>query len=264
MNNRVRIITLDNLSKQAGELMKSINSENIDLDFFTAIDGRAIFPKLLDNETLNQKQAFKYRLSTLNSAEIGAYLSHYRCIKEAYKNNINSLCILEDDVVVEPEFNSILNHLLSLPREYEFIKLMDLKRCKRKETKQLNEKYSIFRPIKGTLGAQGYVINQEGMKKIVESGMPICKPIDKLFDHFWEIDLKLFSIEPHLIWERESSSSIKKPDFKPKKSIPILLFWKIKKLTRSIRRRVYILKRAKHFYPNTKTLKKMGKTKRKG
>lgn len=264
MNYRINIITLDKNSSSAVKLLESIRKKNMEANFYSAVDGRKTPPDLLRGESVDQNKSEEYRLSTLNNAEIGAYLSHYRCIKSAYEEGIENLCILEDDINIEKDFSSILKKLIDLPKEYEFIRLMELKRCKRKIINKISGKYLLTRPEKGTLGAQGYLINREGMKKVMAHAMPIWKPIDKYYDHFWEINLQSFSIEPHIIWETLSETSIKKPNFKPKVSFKKLTYWKIQKIKRSLKRKIYIIKRRKEFYPKSKSDMKMGKTQRKG
>ena len=264
MSYKIKIITLNKESKNSKELLNSIEKQGLTAELYDAIDGRNTIPKLLKNESIDQHRSEKYRLSILNSPEIGAYLSHYRCIQSAYEQNIKKICILEDDVNIDTDFGSTLNQLLDLPEKYEFIRLMELKRCKRKIVKNINEKHLLTRPEKGTLGAQGYLLNRAGMKKIIDNAMPIWKPIDKFYDHYWEIDLQSFSIEPHLIWETLSESSIKKPNFRPHIDFYTSALWTLQKLKRSIKRKIYILKRRVEFYPKSKSSIKMGKTIRKG
>jgi glycosyl transferase family 25 len=141
---------------------------------------------------------------------------------------------------------------------------MGLKQHKRKLISLLDHTHWLTRPVKGLCGTQGYVINRIGMQKVIKTGASISEPIDKFFDHFWDIPLQCFCVEPHLIWERPRiKTSVKKQSrgdaCKPLKN-------RIRKhqikLTRSFRRKLYMLTQISRFFPSQKSFKKTGKTTR--
>ena len=263
MKTDIKIITLFPDSETSLKLQNKIKQQQGIATFFAAVDGREKTPELLSGEQIDTQRTINYRGNRLNSSEIGCYLSHYRCIYEAYNNNIDKICILEDDVDIEDSFYEHLQHIFALPDHFEMIKLMELKRCKRKIAHALSETHQLTRPEKGTLGAQGYIINRAGMKKILQEGSVLWQPIDKLYDHFWETNVHTFVVEPHLIWERETDSSIIKPSFKKPQTSHKNIAWHLRKLKRSIHRKIYILKRARDFYPHKKAQQQQGKTNRK-
>lgn len=261
MNCHIKIITLDKQSDHSQWLIKQIENQGLTGSFSDAVDGRQAYPELLDGETINHDKSMRYRGSQLTTSEVGCYLSHYRCVYWAYHHGIDKLCVLEDDVKFEDSFSSTVEEIYQLPEKYEFVRLMGLKNSKRKVIKTLASGIQLTRLVKGNLGAQGYVINRSGMKKILEHGSDMRQPVDKLYDHFWEVDLNLYSLEPHLIWERVSNSSIKKPKFTNKKSLSTSR--KYEKIKRSFKRKMYIFSRFSEFFPNSKAKKVIGKTQRK-
>lgn len=252
MKHHIKIITLDPESKTSLELLDSIRNQGLKATFFNAVDGRKNYPRLLNNESVDQEKCFQYRLSHLSSGEIGCYLSHYRCILEEYNNGTETLCILEDDIFIEPEFSTYVTLIFNLETNYELVKLTALKMKKRKVSLTLSNGFKITRPTKGTLGTQGYVINRLGMEKLLKKGMPIVKPIDKFYDHFWESDINTFSIEPYIIWEKETLSSIEKPKKKYKADFFKKITYKHLKITRSFKGLIYRIKNHASFYPNSK------------
>lgn len=263
MNINIRIITLNTKSNNSLELISAIKHQGLDASFFIGADGRKSLPNLNASEIVNQNQCLKYRLSHLSNSEIGCYLSHYRCILEEYNKGTDKLCILEDDVIIEDDFSSCVSLIFNLENKYELIKLTALKIQKRKPSVKLNESYIITRPSKGTLGTQGYIINRAGMKKVIRKGMPIQKPIDKFYDHFWESLIHTYSIEPYIIWEKKSASSILKPKKNLDASYKDIFKFKIYKIQRSINRFFYKIKYIRSYYPNSKIADFHWKTTRK-
>lgn len=261
MNIPVQIITLAPESAPVQELLKQLVKQGIAANTSLAVDGQKEMPSLLPEESINQTQSLKIRLIELSPSEIGCYLSHLRLIKKAYAENIPRLCILEDDVLIENSFKQVLSKIKELPNEIEFVRLMGLKLHKRKILSPLGDSHKLTRPVKGLCGTQGYVINRKGMELVLACGNTISEPIDKFFDHYWDIPLRCYCVEPHLIWERpRTPSSITRGN--ASKSLLKRIRRHQIKLTRSFRRRIYILRQITDFTPASKPTEKPGKTDR--
>lgn len=261
------VISLNEQDPQAQELFSSLKTQGIDAQLFPAVDGRKTVPGLLGDEFLDEREAKIRHKRSLTSSEVGCYLSHYRSIKQAYDEGYDRACILEDDVLLEPDFGECLNKLLELSDEYEMIRLMALKIRKRKVVAPLFEgsenAHEIVRPERGWCGAQGYVLSRSGMKKILDFASNIYEPIDKLYDHFFEFDLRLFGVEPHLIYERVCESTVsKKPKTLPKMRLYDKLVFHVYKGYRSYIRHSYLKKHQEEFYPSTLPATRTGNTKR--
>ena len=269
MKTAIVIITLNPNSEQVQELSSFLESQGLTFKLEKGVDGRKSFPNLEKDEYVDQKKSLKMQQVKLTQSEVGCYLSHFRTIKKAYNENLDQVCILEDDVLIEPDFKKVLSLVEKLPDEFEQVRLMGLKRHKRKNVCEISTSHRLVRPVKGLCGSQGYVLNRRGMKKILQYGGIISEPIDKFYDHFWEIDLKSYCIEPHVIWERPiikssiiKSSIIKASRSEATKPIGKLLKKHIAKLQRGLKRRLYIFKHWNDFFPAKKPANAMGRTAR--
>lgn len=259
----IRVITLNPDAEATKTLVDSIRATGFSVECFAAIDGRSTLPELQADESIDQRDSLKRRLITLTNTEIACYLSHLRAIKQAHVEGVEHLCLFEDDISLEEEFASVINKVIALPEEFELVRLMGLKRHKYKVIDQLAEKYKLVRPVKGLCGAQGYVLNRKGMEKIIKHGSCIREPIDKFYDHFWEIDLRCYAIIPHVIWERPHQSSIKKESLMAAvKSNGNGLRKHWYKVVRSVHRKVYLLMRFFEFWPTKKSKGYVGRTTR--
>ena len=247
---KVTVITLDPTSKRVMSLGDSIVQQSISVQFFDAIDGRQSYPQVSNDEILDQNQSILRRFTPLTSGEVGCYLSHFRAIKQAYENGQDRLCLLEDDISINDNFTFILEQIFELPEEFEFVRLMGLKRHKYKVIKSLEGNVNLVRPIKGLCGTQGYTINRRGMEKIIAKGSRIYEPIDKFYDHFWDTDLQCYAVEPHIIKEVPRPTTVAKPDMvKANKPLAKRLKKEWIKFKRSIDRRRYIAAHRDEFYP---------------
>ncbi len=230
------VITLNPESSVVQRLVQSIKLHTLSVDEFYAVDGRAGTPVLVKGERLSQTRSLLNRRFPLTNTEIGCYLSHYRVIKKAYDDGHDHVCILEDDVVLESNFGDVLKEVVSLGAKAEFVRLMALKIRKRKVVQSLSQHCDLVRPLRGSLGTQGYVLNRSGMKKVLDKGAVISMPIDKFYDSFFLWGLHSFTVEPHIIFENHVQSSIAKTDGKTEGGLMVSVGYRFVKLYRSLRR----------------------------
>jgi glycosyl transferase family 25 len=260
----IAIITLDPESDRFQELLSLLSNQGLSVEIVEGVDGRKQFPPLEHGESVDQDRSLKIQLVELTRSEIGCYLSHFRTIKNAYEKGLERICILEDDILIEPDFKEVLGSIEKLSDEIEHVRLMGLKCHKRKDICGISKNHRLTRPVKGLCGTQGYVLNRRGMKKVLQCGSSISEPIDKFYDHFWDIDLRSYCIEPHVIWERPiiKSSIIKTSRKQASKPFSKLLRKHLVKLSRGFKRRAYVFKHWNDFSPAIKPSTSMGKTAR--
>jgi GR25 family glycosyltransferase involved in LPS biosynthesis len=125
MNILIKIITLNPEAANVQELKRQLAEQGLEPTCFSGIDGRKGMPELEQDESINQAQSLKMNLIQMTPAEVGCYLSHLRAIKEACAAGTQKLCILEDDVLIENSFGSILSAIAKLPDDVEFVRLIE-------------------------------------------------------------------------------------------------------------------------------------------
>ena len=258
------VITLEPEKAAVQKLLASLAAQGVSARTVAGVDGRKGMPALQTNERLAVGSSHWRHLCELSASEVGCYLAHLRALQLALESGLDRVCLLEDDVELEADFGRVLSELEQLPDDVEMIRLMGLKIRKRKAVKTLSDNlHLLVRPERGCLGTQGYLINRRGMHKVLAHGKNIFEPIDKLYDHFWEYDLQLYGVEPHLIWETTSPSSVVKSN-RADTRVALWLRWlhPLHKLMRSINRHHYLWRHRAEFYPAERPHTKPGRTKR--
>lgn len=258
------IISLNPESASATILSQALSAQGVAHEFFPAVDGRKGTPPLQGREHLDVRQSLLRHRRLLNGAEIGCYLAHYRAVGKAWAAGLERICIIEDDVVPEHAFAATLTALEHLPADVEMVRLMALRIRRRKQLSPLPglDSHHLVRPERGWCGTQGYVLNRRGMEKILERGWNIFEPIDKFYDHFWEYDLRQFGVEPHLLYEIEHPSSIRKTPAPVHIPLLLRLLAPFHKAAFSRSRHRYLKSHADEFYPAEWPAERMGRTKR--
>jgi glycosyl transferase family 25 len=256
------VIALDPESPVVRNLQQSLHAQGIAARVFPAVDGRSGLPVLQGEERLSQLRARIHRKAALTSAEVGCYLSHYRIIRHAYEAGRTHVCIFEDDVVAEPGLGDLIREICRLDGDAHLVRLMSLKARKRKVVRRLPEGHTLVRPLRGALGAQGYVVNRTGMRKILAYGATIYLPIDKLYDSFFLFGLNCFSVEPHGIYEISRSTTVEKTVGDATPELWLALAWRVDKIYRGIRRYSHRLLKIREFFPAARPQGFLGRTER--
>ena len=133
----------------------------------------------------------------LTPNEIGCYLSHYRLYEKIIGENIQRAVILEDDVEISDDFPKILHALNGAPDDWEFIRLAGIRARKGKEVAKLSDKYRVVRLLNTACGAQAYLINLRGAKKLLKYGREITRQLDIMIDRYWENGLRIMAVLPY-------------------------------------------------------------------
>jgi len=256
------VISLNPRSENAQKLIADLTAQGLDADFFPAVDGRAGMPALEGDEQFLDNLAMVRHGKRLTASELGCYLSHLRAAKKAYAEGYQHVCLIEEDVVIEPLFGEVYQSVLD--KGLDMVRLMSLRLRERTVVGPLVGEHHLVRPVRGGLGAQAYVLNRVGMKKFVDYGQKIYEPIDKIMDHFFLFDLNVFAVEPHVAYELVHETSVRKsPDTADDKP---LLWHRIAfhpvKLWFSLRRHFYRLRHWGDFSGAAMPTLKVGKTER--
>lgn len=247
------IVTENPDSHRSQALKADMERAGIQVELFTEVDvAEDGLPVLREGEVLDQEGAVRFRKKPLTNSEIQSYLLHYRAIQAAYLASADYLCLLEEDTVTEWLFSEVLDKLIHLPPDRELICFVKKRRQKRKVGEAVDNRHILVRPVKGIGGSQGYLINRSGMEKVIRFGSRIFKPFDKFLDHFWEIDLHVYCIEPQLIWMIPRNSSKKTQKKKPPIGLKTILVHKMEKFRRNINRRIYLMRHRNEFSPMEK------------
>jgi len=119
--------------------------------------------KLIEYSNNNVKYIFKNYLTITKPSpqigEISCLTSHLKAIREGFKNNLNKVLIVEDDIslICSPFWKYSLKEIINkVPDDWEIIKLYCNKCIKHKFKKYFLNSY----------GTVAYIINKKGMLKI--------------------------------------------------------------------------------------------------
>jgi GR25 family glycosyltransferase involved in LPS biosynthesis len=147
--------------------LSAVDGDSLTYDFIQPLTTLDIIDgiKKIDN---TQKRISE---SQLTRGMLGCYLSHL----ELYKKHVNSgrpLLIFEDDAGFKQDISNIVTNIKDFPKDWDIILLGTVRLIKSTDlSNDWNKVYEFW-------GLQGYIINNKGMKKVIENAFPIQEQLD--------------------------------------------------------------------------------------
>jgi len=106
---KMYIINMQRRHDRKEEMIKKLKEENIDnYEFIEAVDGQT-------EEIQNKFNDIKQNTNIINTGHFGCLLSHIKALEKAKEEKLNSVLVLEDDIIFEKNF---MRHIrrLSVPK----------------------------------------------------------------------------------------------------------------------------------------------------
>lgn len=167
----IYIINLYDSIDRKNNIIKEFEGYN-NLTFIEAIDGR-------NNDIFYKKYNIKYNSSlNFSSAMIAVICSHIKAIKIAYDNNLDKVCIFEDDAHTDliKSCNFTLNDICDLNDDWQAIQLFGTS-GNLNVLDDLYDDYNKYglRLLKRKINYSGtcYIINKKGMENLLNNYISI-------------------------------------------------------------------------------------------
>lgn len=161
-------------------MSRQLDLEKINFDFVDAIHGIE-----LARDEVPDNLVHRGLLPRLSGGQLGCLLTHENIWASMLNSNWAHLLVLEDDAVLESDFNVRLNLFFKeVPKDYDlfFIGVSDGGTIRKIHSSHVIEPYNIS-------CTHGYVISRKGCKKILNliSSFPSAKPLDMMISELIKI-----------------------------------------------------------------------------
>jgi GR25 family glycosyltransferase involved in LPS biosynthesis len=140
----------------------------------------------------------------LNKSVISLALKHCWILEDAYKNNLQSILVFEDDIILHDDFVNLFNNYASqLPSDWDI--------CFVGSCCGLHAKYDgVNNVYKHNLSrcTHAYMVSNQGLKKMIPHIRKINDAIDWVFNHFIkDIPLNNYWFEPSIVEQNKNFQS---------------------------------------------------------
>jgi glycosyl transferase family 25 len=141
--------------------------------------------------------SYKYLHGRLWSPrELGCYLSHLECLKKFIKSDADYALILEDDVTLQDELESLISAALVHRRDWNMLRLSSVNHGKWWAVRCLNGDYNLSICLTREKGAGGYLVDRHAAEQMIKHLLPMRLAWDIAFDLEWFLGFKTLGIFP--------------------------------------------------------------------
>jgi len=196
---------------------------NLQWRFLDAIDGKLLqFPIAeYDNAKVEKLLGFP-----LMPGEIGAFLSHKAAWQACIDQNQTTL-IFEDDFILLPQFEKVIQYLLNDYTDWDLMRLQALEDSPYSVIKDIGDVVVAYNLI-DALGCTAYLVKPVAAHKLIKFAYSIYEPIDHYLEHASKHGIVMKAVRPYPSDISQMPTTVYRPDRLPTRGM--------KKIQRSISR----------------------------
>lgn len=201
---KILIINLERNVERKLFMRQQLENIGYDYEFVAAVDGSQL-PLEWQNKASRSDfyNQITGNVGFVSLNEIACFASHYSCWQKCIELN-QSILVLEDDVLLLPNFRPALSYLNLLVNKLNYVRLMVLE--KHRERQRVTENLLLYTDF--PCGGQGYVIIPDAAKKLVKHANKFYSPVDMYLDRWYLHGLRAYCVDPELIVDENMGSSI--------------------------------------------------------
>jgi glycosyl transferase family 25 len=194
------VINLDRDMDRRTTMATRLSALNVPHTFLRALDGRDLSPEELERYAPRAQRDYPIPLLP---GEIACGISHLTAIAAGLRHDGDFFCVLEDDLLVEPDLAVCLDpqFLASLPA-FDVLRLfthIDRWDKPSKIVKYFNDRI-VVRMLRPGWGCQGQIYSRRGAEKILKSMTNVCAPMDFALYHDCRVSgLKVLEMRPGIV-----------------------------------------------------------------
>jgi glycosyl transferase family 25 len=234
---QVLVISLRRSLDRRAKVEQELKKVSMSWSFLDAVDGSALASPPVEYQPLKVLLLQGYPLTP---NEIGCYLSHKEAWKSCVAQNIPTL-VFEDDFVLSPEFENVINSLLNDEDAWNFVRLQGLYEVPYQELTPLGGAH-LVKNLGDAVGATAYLLKPQIAKVLIDESKDIYEPVDHFLEHQSKHGLEFLAVRPYPVdISRVKSTIDDRSERSPVKGL--------RKRVRSLARAVDRLCSAKPWFP---------------
>ncbi|MCW9716154.1 MULTISPECIES: glycosyltransferase family 25 protein [Avibacterium] len=215
----IYVIHIESAKDREKLIKEQFDKLGIKFQFFPAVNARENPEHPLFSH-YNSEKHFQRKGRTLSLGELGCFASHYSLWKECANSN-TPIIVLEDDITILNNFESVYSQLDKVLAKYPFVWLHRNYRNNAKQEIENFGAFSVAKFYKDYVCTQGYAITPKVAQQFLEYCQEWIYPVDDQMARFYENKIENFAIYPPCIEHKEEIVSLIGKDKRGEKKITI-------------------------------------------
>jgi glycosyl transferase family 25 len=200
---QVLVISLERSIERRKRVEEQLGKTSIQWSFLNAVDGYALakMPSSYQKTKVKRLQGYE-----LTPGEIGCYLSHIqaweRCVSEQ-----KITLVFEDDFLISPRFEAVLNDLLSIGQEWDLVRLSGIYETE-DHLLASRDSFNLVENLGEPCGTASYILRPAAAKILLKNSADIYEPVDHYLEHFNKHSLRCLAAKPYPVELAHTKSTI--------------------------------------------------------
>lgn len=144
----------------------------------------------------DERKNRKHYFMPLTSGEIGAYLGHLAAWKRLLEDNAEAALVLEDDFAIERSLAELVEAIERRPMCFDLLRLYGRPGGPRRGLGWLVPGLRVEERAISSVGCVAQVITRECARKLINTMIPIVRPVDVELQFWWQHDLTIHHVQP--------------------------------------------------------------------
>jgi glycosyl transferase family 25 len=190
---KIYVITLQGAVERQAECERQLEQHPFEWHFIDAVDGRKLTSEISEYPQKKVKRLLGFDLT---NSEIGCFMSHRKAWEQVVVDGLPGL-ILEDDFVLEKNFDEGVVYALEQQSTWDFLRLQGLTDREASLVLSSENGFSIVENSGDPLGATATIVTPEAAQHLLKSSKEIYEPLDHYLEHSEKHGLKIKALKPY-------------------------------------------------------------------
>jgi glycosyl transferase, family 25 len=169
---KIFVNTLERFAARRAQMSRQLDSLGLAFEYFEGPDGKNLTKEEMDVD-YDESRVRKNLDRVMSLSEIACTMAHRDIYRKMLKQNIEKACILEDDVLLDPDFPRVLAFLEEIKFRNTVVKLDNYREkntpCSIWTRRPVNERLMYKKPVTAQWMTWGYVIDQVAAESILRA-----------------------------------------------------------------------------------------------
>lgn len=167
----------------------------LDVEFFDGIEPDPT--RYTETPGYDGEFRMRYYGRHLTRGEVGCYLSHLTVWRQLIARHEGFVCVMEDDVLLDPGFLDAVQRLVQGPDDWDIVRLAGVfDRSASRRIRRLESGLELHDFLHPHRGMQAYIVRREAAEALAHYAMSMRYPVDDALDRYWEHGLRLRAVKP--------------------------------------------------------------------
>ena len=179
----------------------------LDYEISPAVDARTLTHR--QRAFADQERRRTVGLYSISDGSLANTLSHRAAMEHFLESGPDVMAVFEDDARFDAALTGVLEALAATSSTFDIVKLQ--RRNFRRPfipSTRLSTGHRLGRVRFADYGSERFVITRDAAKHLLERTPRMFRDFDHALSYFWENGLNVFYVDPPVVWEDQTSSSL--------------------------------------------------------